>query len=60
MEAICRHDALIGEVQVNIRVDSKINDRLRDFRDEAGRRLGRSVSVIEAINACAHVLNKGL
>ncbi|WP_156427429.1 hypothetical protein [Novosphingobium sp. Fuku2-ISO-50] len=60
LEAICRHDALIGEVQVNIRVDSKINDRLRDFRDEAGRRLGRSVSVIEAINACAHVLNKGL
>ncbi|EGD59299.1 hypothetical protein Y88_1361 [Novosphingobium nitrogenifigens DSM 19370] len=45
---------------INIRVDSKINDRLRDFRDEAGRRLGRSVSVIEAINACAHVMNKGL
>jgi hypothetical protein len=45
---------------VNIRVDSSINDRLRDFRDDAARRLGRSVSVIEAINACAHVLNKGL
>jgi len=60
LDGICRHDALIGEVAINIRVDSRINDRLRDFRDEAGRRLGRSVSVIEAINACAYVLNEGL
>lgn len=60
LDGICHHDALVGEVPVNIRVDSAINDRLRDFREEAGRRLGRSVSVIEAISACAHVLNKGL
>ena len=60
LDGICHHDALVGEVPINIRVDSTINDRLRDFREEAGRRLGRSVSVIEAINACAHVLNKGL
>lgn len=60
LDGICHHDALVGEVPINIRVDSTINDRLRDFREEAGRRLGRSVSVIEAISACAHVLNKGL
>jgi hypothetical protein len=60
LDGICRHDALVGEVAVNIRIDSRVNDRLRDFRDDAGRRLGRSVSVIEAINACAHVLNEGL
>ncbi|MFD2780357.1 hypothetical protein ACFS32_03595 [Novosphingobium pokkalii] len=52
--------SLVGEVAINIRIDSRINDRLRDFRDDAGRKLGRSVSVIEAINACAHVLNEGL
>lgn len=60
LDGICRHDALVGEVAINIRIDSRINDRLRDFRDDAGRKLGRSVSVIEAINACAHVLNEGL
>jgi hypothetical protein len=60
LERICHHDALVGEVPVNVRVDSRINDRLRDFREEASRRLGRSISVIEAINACAHVMNEGL
>lgn len=60
LDCLCHHDALVGEVPINIRVDSTINDRMRDFREEAGRRLGRSVSVIEAINACAHVLNEGL
>lgn len=60
LERVCHHDALVGQVAINIRIDSRINDRLRDFRDDAGRRLGRSVSVIEAINACAHVLNESL
>lgn len=60
LDDICRQDALAGDVQVSIRVDSSINDQLREFRDDAGRRLGRSVSVIEAINACAYVLNKGI
>lgn len=60
LEDTCHADRLIGDVQVNIRVDSSINDRLREFRDDAARRLGRSVTVIEAINACAHVMNKDL
>ncbi|MBF5091018.1 hypothetical protein F1640_13505 [Novosphingobium sp. NBM11] len=60
MDAICHLDNLIGEVQVNIRVDSVVNARLREFRDQASNRLGRTVSVIEAIYACAHVMNEGL
>ncbi|WP_255530367.1 hypothetical protein [Novosphingobium sp. NBM11] len=60
LDAICHLDNLIGEVQVNIRVDSVVNARLREFRDQASNRLGRTVSVIEAIYACAHVMNEGL
>lgn len=60
LDAICHLDNLIGEVQINIRVDSVVNDRLREFRDQASNRLGRTVSVIEAIYACAHVMNEGL
>jgi hypothetical protein len=36
LERICHHDALTGKVKLNIRVDSSVNDRLRDFREHAG------------------------
>lgn len=57
LEKICHPDALAGKVKLNIRVDSSVNDRLREFREYAERHLGRSVSVIEAVNACAYAMN---
>lgn len=57
LERICHPDSLTGKVKLNIRVDSSVNDRLREFREHAERRLGRPVSVIEAVNACAYAMN---
>ncbi|MDE1918296.1 MAG: hypothetical protein KGJ57_20460 [Sphingomonadales bacterium] len=57
MDAVCRAEILTGRVKVNIRVDSSVNDRIREFREYAQRRLGRPVSVIEAVNACAYAMN---
>jgi hypothetical protein len=57
LDAVCRAENLTGRVKVNIRIDSSINDRIREFREYAQRRLGRPVSVIEAVNACAYAMN---
>lgn len=58
LDELCNPDRLTGTVRVNIRLDSAVNDRLRKFREQAERQLGRPVSVLEAINACIHVINR--
>jgi len=57
LDAICHADRLAGQVKLNIRVDSSVNDQLRQFREYAEQRLGRPVSVIEAVNACVYAMN---
>lgn len=59
LEGICHPEPLSGSVRVNIRLDSVVNDRLREFREHAEQQLGRPVSVLEAINACIYVINRG-
>jgi len=54
LDRLCNAANLSGAVRVNIRLDSTVNDRLREFRDHAEHQLGRPVSVLEAINACIH------
>lgn len=58
LDRICNADTLMGSIRVNIRLDSSINDRLREFREHAEQLLGRSVSVLEAIQACIYVINR--
>lgn len=58
LKDICNADALIGTIRVNIRIDSSVNDRLREFREHADAQLGRPVSVLEAIQACIYVITR--
>jgi len=57
LDQICDIDVVEGRLRVNIRLDSNTNDRMRSFRDHAEHRLGRPVSVVEAIHACSFVAN---
>jgi len=56
--AFLEPDDLAGSVRINLRLDSRVNDRLREFREHAALLLGRPVSVAEAINACIYVMNR--
>lgn len=58
LDELCNLESLSGTVRVNIRLDSSVNDCLREFRENAEGQLGRSVSVLEAINACIYVINR--
>ena len=58
LNRICRPDDLAGSVRINLRLASRVNDRLREFREHAALLLGRPVSVAEAINACIYVMNR--
>lgn len=58
LNGLCSPDALMGTVRVNVRIDSSVNDRLREFRDYAEQQLGRPVSVLEAVHACIYVINR--
>jgi hypothetical protein len=57
LDKICNLDSLVGAVRISIRIDSSVNDRLRNFREHAERQLGRPVSVLEAVNACICTFN---
>lgn len=58
LAGICQPEHLFGSVRVNIRLDSAVNNRLREFRDHSEQKLGRPVSVLEAISACIYVINR--
>lgn len=58
LNEVCNLEALTGTIRVNIRIDSSVNDRLREFREHAEQKLARPVSVLEAINACIYVINR--
>ncbi len=58
LDKLCDSATLSGTVRIHLRIDSAVNDRLREFRDHAERQIGRSVSVLEAINACIYAVNK--
>jgi hypothetical protein len=60
LEGIFQPEPLFGSVRVNIRLDSAVNNRLREFRDHFEQKLGRPVSVLEAISACIYVINRSL
>ena len=57
LDRLCNYDAVTGDLQVNIRIDSSINGLMRRFREHAEHRLGRPVSVAEAVHACSFVAN---
>jgi hypothetical protein len=60
LDAICRPDQVHGRIRLALRIDSSTNDLLREFRELAAARLGRQVSVGEALAACLHaVLHPG-
>lgn len=52
---LCNCDAVAGRLVINIRIDQSVNIAMRRFRDHAERRLGRPVSVAEAVHACSFV-----
>jgi len=52
---LCNSDAVAGGVILHIRIDRSVNLLMRRFRDHAERRLGRPVSVAEAVHACSFV-----
>jgi|GEM_PF-4131967 len=55
LATLCNRDLVAGRLAINIRIDSSVNTLLRRFRDHAEHRLGRSVSVAEAVYACSYV-----
>ena len=57
LDETCRLDKLIGAVKLSVRIDSTTNDRLREFREYAEGKLGRPVSVVEAVNVCLRTFN---
>lgn len=57
LDKVCDVGAVEGPLRVNIRLDSSINDLMRRFREHAELRLGRSISVAEAVHACSYVAN---
>lgn len=57
LDATCRLDKIMGAVKLSVRIDSAANDRLREFREYAEGKLGRPVSVMEAVNVCIHSFN---
>lgn len=52
---LCRSGAVVGKLEVNIRIDSSTNDRLRAMRIDLEHRLGRPVSVAEAVQVCCYL-----
>jgi len=52
---LCNSDVVAGRLVINVRIDQSANTRMRRFRDHAERRLGRPVSVAEAVHACSFV-----
>lgn len=57
LNRLCDSDVVAGRLQINIRIDSAVNDQMRLFREHAELRLGRPVSVAEAVYACSYVAN---
>ena len=57
LNRLCDSDVVAGQLQINIRIDSAVNDQMRLFREHAERRLSRPVSVAEAVYACSYVAN---
>jgi len=52
---LCNSDVVAGRLVINVRIGQSANVRMRRFRDHAERRLGRPVSVAEAVHACSFV-----
>ncbi|MDR3438808.1 hypothetical protein [Telmatospirillum sp.] len=55
LHRLCNCDVVTGRLAINIRIDSSVNGLMRSFRDHAERRLGRPVSVAEAVYVCSYV-----
>jgi len=57
LDQLCKSDVVIGRMTVNIRIDSSVNAQMRRLREHAEQRLGRPVSVAEAVYVCCNVAN---
>ena len=52
LDKLCQLEKLTGAVKLSIRIDSATNDRLRELREYAEAKLGRPISVLEAVYVC--------
>jgi len=52
LEELCDGEKVSGDIHLTVRIDSRHNDLLREFRDHAESKLGRPVSVAEAMRVC--------
>ena len=57
LNRVCDSSVVSGRLRVTIRLDSSVNDLMREFRENAEYRLGRSISVAEAVYACSYAAN---
>jgi hypothetical protein len=56
LDDLCNPDKVTGTIRLSVRIDSRHNDLLRDFRDYAEAKLYRPVSVAEAVRVCIYAV----
>lgn len=56
LDRLCNPETVNGNVHLTVRIESRYNDVLREFREHAEAELGRPVSVVEAIRVCVHAV----
>jgi hypothetical protein len=52
LDDLCNAERVSGDIRLTVRIESKHNDLLRAFREDAEGKLGRPVSVAEAVRVC--------
>jgi hypothetical protein len=56
LDRLCDADKVNGNIHLTVRIESRHNDLLREFREHAEAQLGRPVSVAEAMLVCVHTV----
>lgn len=56
LDGLCQAESVSGDIHLTVRIDSRHNDLLREFREHAELQLGRPVSVAEAMRVCVFTI----
>jgi len=56
LNELCDAEKVTGDIRLTVRIESRHNDLLREFREHAEAKLGRPVSVTEAMRVCVHAV----
>lgn len=56
LDDLCDIQKVSGHIRLTVRIESRHNDLLREFREHAEAQLGRGVSVTEAMRVCVHTI----